>query len=64
VITTVENLESVLGLDFSSACSQLVDARLDQRCKDSPANRAAVAEARARVDAVLDMYLEADHLRR
>jgi hypothetical protein len=63
VITTVENLESVLDLDFCSACSELADARLEQRYKDTPGNRAAVAEARARVDAVLDMYLEAGHLR-
>jgi hypothetical protein len=64
VITTVDSLEDVLGLDFSIACSELADARLQQTCKDTPGNRAAVVAARARIDAVLDMYLAAGHLRR
>jgi hypothetical protein len=64
MITTVDNLESVLGLDFSMACGELADARLQQTSKDTPGNRAAVAEARARIDAVLDMYLATGALRR
>ena len=60
---TVDNLEGVLGLDFSVACSELADARFRQSCKDSPGHRAAVAEARARIDAVLDMYLAAGAFR-
>jgi hypothetical protein len=63
VITTVENLQEVLDLDFSMAHSELAEARLQQTCKDSPGNRAAVAEARARIDALLDMYLAAGYLR-
>jgi hypothetical protein len=61
VITTVDSLEDVLGLEFSMACSELADARLEQRCKDTPGNRAVVEAARARIDAVLDMYLAAGH---
>jgi hypothetical protein len=56
---TVDSLESVLALDFTVASSELADARFQQSCKDTPVNRAAVAEARARIDAVLDMYLDA-----
>jgi hypothetical protein len=63
VITTVESLQDVLGLDFSIAHGELVEARLQQACKDSPSSRLAVSEARARVDAVLDMYLAAGFLR-
>jgi hypothetical protein len=59
MITTVDNLESALGLDFSMACSELADARFHQACKDTPDHRAAVTEARARIDALLDMYLAA-----
>jgi hypothetical protein len=63
MITAVDNLKSVLDLDFAMACSELADARLEQSCKDTPGNRAAVAEARARIDALLDMHLEAGALR-
>ena len=63
MITTVESLEDVIGLDFSTACSELDYARIQQSTKDTPTNRAAVAEARARIDAVLDMYLAAGYLR-
>jgi hypothetical protein len=63
VITTVENLQEVLHLDFSMAHSELAEARLQLTCKDSPGNRAAVAEARARIDALLDMYVAAGYLR-
>jgi hypothetical protein len=64
MITTLDSLESVLDLDFATACSELADARFQQTCKDTPGNRAAVAEARARIDAVLDMYLAAGAFRR
>jgi hypothetical protein len=63
VITTVDSLEDVLGLDFSTACSELAEARLQQTCKDTPGNRAAVTEARGRIDALLDMYAAAGYLR-
>jgi hypothetical protein len=59
VTTIVDSLESALDLDFASACTELADARFQQSCKDTPVNRTAVAEARSRMDAVLDMYLDA-----
>jgi hypothetical protein len=59
VTTIIDGLESALDLDFTTACSELADARFQQSCKDTPVNRTAVAEARARIDAVLDMYLDA-----
>lgn len=57
MITTVDDLESVLGLDFATACRELDEARSRQRTKDSPGHRAAVSAARDRVDGVLDLYL-------
>jgi hypothetical protein len=63
VIATVDNLKDVLGLDFCIACGELAEARLQQACKDTPSNRLAVAQARTRMDAVLDMYLAAGCLR-
>lgn len=44
--------------DFRRARVQLARARVRQALKDTPANRAAVAECRSHIDAVLDMYLE------
>jgi hypothetical protein len=64
VITTADDLPSVLGLDFSLARFALFEARLRQALKDTPAHRAAVAEAWARIDALLDMYVEAGGPRR
>ena len=63
MITTVDSLQDVLDLDFSIAHSELAEARLQLACKDTPSNRHADAEARARIDAVLDMYLAAGCLR-
>lgn len=63
MITTVESLEDVLTLDFSMACNELAEVRLQQTGKDTPGNRAAVADARARIDALLDMYLASGHFR-
>ena len=64
VITTADSLQDVLGLDFSTAHSELAEARSRRAGKDTPDNRLAVAEARARIDAVLDMYVAAGCLRR
>jgi hypothetical protein len=58
ITTAVDNLETVLGMDFTTACGELAEARFQQSCKDTPSHRVAVTEARARVDAVLDMYLD------
>jgi hypothetical protein len=64
MITIVDNLGSILVLDFVTACSELAEARLERSRKDTPGNGAAVAEVRARIDATLDMYLAAGGLRR
>jgi hypothetical protein len=44
--------------DFSRARAQLGEARLQQAEKDTPANRAGVAQCLTLIDAVLDMYLD------
>jgi hypothetical protein len=51
------SLRGELAVDFSRARAELAEAKLRQDEKDSSANRAAVAECRTRIDAVLDMYL-------
>ena len=58
------SLRDELSVDFSRACAQLAEARLRQDGKDTAANRAAVAEWWARIDAVLDMYLLDAYLQR
>ncbi len=56
--TICDNLAEQIAGDFSQACAELAQARHHQRLKDTPAHRAAVADWRARVDAVLDLFLE------
>lgn len=56
---TTLGLRTVLETDFALGCVEWSAARSRQRRKDTPAHRAAVADAGARIDAVLDMYLEA-----
>ena len=64
MITTANDLPSVLGLDFSLARFALLEARLRQTLKDTPDHREAVADAWARIDALLDMYVAAGGPRR
>jgi hypothetical protein len=45
-------------LDLTQARERLIAARAHQTAKDSTSNRAHVAECRAQMDAILDMYLE------
>ena len=54
----------VLRPDFVQAGADLVAARLAQQAKDTPDHRAAVARQQARIDAVLDLYLELSDARR
>jgi hypothetical protein len=61
--TAFDALGDVWELDLTQARERLIAARADQRAKDSTSNRAHVAECRAQVDAVLDMYLELRRLR-
>ena len=56
---TTVGLRSVLVEDFDLACCEWAEARLQQQAKDTPAHRAAVAEWTDRIDALLDLYLEA-----
>jgi hypothetical protein len=56
---TTAGLRAVLEDDFGLASCEWAEARSRQRRKDTPANRAAVTECGARIDAVLDMYLDA-----
>jgi hypothetical protein len=51
-------LRDVMGQEFTRASEDLIEARHQRRTKDTPAHRAAVAQAWERVDAVLDLYLE------
>jgi hypothetical protein len=53
-----DSVRDELASAFSRYCAQLAEARRRQRRKDTPSNRDAVAECRARVDAVLDLYLD------
>lgn len=55
---TIDSLETTLDRDFHAACDEFTEAREQRAGKDSPAHRTAVGEALARIDAVLDMYLE------
>jgi hypothetical protein len=48
-----------IEIDVSISCCELGEARARLRRKDSPGNRAAVAECWARIDALLDLLLEA-----
>jgi hypothetical protein len=51
-------LGDVCELDLTHARDRLIAARDHQRGKDSTSNRARVAECRAQIDALLDLYLE------
>ena len=56
--TVCDSLSDQLNLEFARACDVLAAARDRQAQKDSPAHRAAVAESRAKIDQILDMFLE------
>ena len=58
------SLVDQLGADFAHTCAELTRARLRRRDRDSSEHRAAVEECTARVDVVLDLYLEACHAER
>ncbi len=59
VITPSANLRSELDLGLVQARARLAEARGEQLKKDTPGHRNAVAECVCRIDALLDMYLEA-----
>ena len=49
---------TAIDVELALWAGRLTEARLRQAHKDSTGNRASVAECRARIDAILDMYLE------
>jgi hypothetical protein len=57
VTTVCDNLAEQIS-DFFWACAELAEARSHQQEKDTPGNHAAVAEWRATIDLILDMFLE------
>ena len=59
----LDDLETQIDADLTEVWIELAQARLRQRAEDSPANRAAVAECRTRMDVVLDLVLETRRLR-
>jgi hypothetical protein len=62
--SVIDTLPAELHVDFTRARGELADARRRQRQKDTPDHRSAVAACLTRIDAVLDMYLEALRPRR
>jgi hypothetical protein len=50
-------------LDFATARSALIEARLRLSKKDSPGNRTSVAQCWAWIDCLLDLLLDADDAR-
>ncbi len=53
-----DDLVDQFTVDFSAACVDLARARTSQQRKDTPAHRDAVRAGYARIDALLDMFLE------
>jgi hypothetical protein len=62
VITPPANLRGQLELDLEQARARLAAARREQLRKDTPGHRGLVVECVSRIDALLDMYLEASSL--
>jgi hypothetical protein len=56
VLSTDDRRTDGIQLEFDQARADVIDARLDERRKDTPAARARVAGALARLDAVLDRW--------
>jgi hypothetical protein len=56
--TTPNDIRDELQVDFGLAREKLIEARMRQKEKDTPQNRAAVAECWARIDTTLDLLLE------
>jgi hypothetical protein len=62
--TPAHSLVDELASDIAQARADLIAARLAAGRKDTPAHRAALVGARARVDALLDLHLELSDPRR
>jgi|tagenome__1003787_1003787.scaffolds.fasta_scaffold15788850_2 hypothetical protein len=57
----LDDLHTELEAAFTQARTQLIAARLQQLEKDTPIHRASVIDCRARIDGVLDLYLDMRH---
>jgi hypothetical protein len=57
LVPLIDPLDIVLD-ELAAARDRLDEARLRQIGRDSPGHRAAVAERLARIDALLDVYLQ------
>jgi hypothetical protein len=55
--TVCDTLPAGLRVDLALGRIELAEARLAQRAKDTPIARARVADARARLDRILDRWL-------
>jgi hypothetical protein len=55
---TVDDLRDVLGADFTQMCAELAEARSRQNQKDTASNRVCMTTCQARIDTLLDLYLE------
>jgi hypothetical protein len=58
---TIDDLREDLVVDFARTRKDLIEARLRHQEKDTPDNRSTVAECKARIDRVLDMYIDVVH---
>jgi hypothetical protein len=58
--TVCDTLPDSLRVDFAVARLELDEARSSRAAKDTPAARARVEQCGARLDRILDMWLEAD----
>ena len=54
-----EDVVDQFQVDFSEACAELARLRNRRMSKDSTGNRAAVDECYDRIDALLDLFLQA-----
>ena len=55
---TLDDLRAEMEASFTQARRELIAARLEQLEKDTPDHRASVMNCRARIDGVLDLFLE------
>jgi hypothetical protein len=56
---TAETLPEILRADFLAARRSLLRAKAERRVRDDRPNRVAVEQAFAKLDAILDAYLDA-----
>jgi hypothetical protein len=55
---TLDDIRDELEVDFGLARHELTEARMRQLHKDTPQHRVAVADCWARIDTILDLFLQ------